>query len=257
MQTRQISLLSAILMLPMLAACLGDGTLDEPADCDATGSQLIDTHCLGCHTKARVGGERGGAPEGLDFDTEADVLRHRDAIREAAIERQSMPPGRPFSTCERETLAAHLRTLDGGECAPSCGGKVCGDDGCGGVCGTCGVAESCDGGRCRERELSYEADVVPIWRAHGCASAGCHGVTASEGLDLRTAGSGYAGLVDRDSRQCKDMELVDPGDPEGSYLMNKLLGVGMCSGTRMPRGGKLSAEQLSVVRAWIEAGAEP
>jgi hypothetical protein len=53
------------------------------------------------------------------------------------------------------------------------------------------------------------------------------------------------------------MELVDPGDPEGSYLMNKLLGVGMCAGTRMPRGGKLSEEQLSVVRAWIEAGAEP
>ena len=36
------------------------------------------------------------------------------------------------------------------ECAPDCTGKVCGDDGCGGSCGDCAVNESCDaGGQCQ------------------------------------------------------------------------------------------------------------
>ena len=28
---------------------------------------------------------------------------------------------------------------DASTCAPACGGKQCGDDGCGGTCGTCGA----------------------------------------------------------------------------------------------------------------------
>jgi hypothetical protein len=33
-------------------------------------------------------------------------------------------------------------------CAPSCGGKACGDDGCGGSCGGCGLDASCVAGAC-------------------------------------------------------------------------------------------------------------
>ncbi|MBP6609233.1 MAG: hypothetical protein KA258_06635, partial [Deltaproteobacteria bacterium] len=33
-------------------------------------------------------------------------------------------------------------------CTPSCGGKQCGDDGCGSVCGTCGAGTSCQGTQC-------------------------------------------------------------------------------------------------------------
>jgi hypothetical protein len=33
-------------------------------------------------------------------------------------------------------------------CAPQCGGKVCGDDGCGGSCGNCGVNQTCQAGQC-------------------------------------------------------------------------------------------------------------
>lgn len=36
----------------------------------------------------------------------------------------------------------------GCDCAPSCGPNVCGDDGCGGVCGTCPDGSTCDGGQC-------------------------------------------------------------------------------------------------------------
>ena len=33
-------------------------------------------------------------------------------------------------------------------CAPACDGKACGDDGCGGLCGTCAPDEDCEGGLC-------------------------------------------------------------------------------------------------------------
>lgn len=41
-----------------------------------------------------------------------------------------------------------------------------------------------------------------------------------------------------------------------SYLVNKLTGVGMCSGSVMPKaGGELAPAQIDVIRAWISAGA--
>lgn len=33
-------------------------------------------------------------------------------------------------------------------CVPNCTAKACGDDGCGGVCGTCGVGTTCDNNQC-------------------------------------------------------------------------------------------------------------
>jgi len=40
---------------------------------------------------------------------------------------------------------------DGGdECIPECGGKQCGDDGCGGECGTCTGGEVCVDGQCQQ-----------------------------------------------------------------------------------------------------------
>lgn len=33
-------------------------------------------------------------------------------------------------------------------CTPSCSGKACGDDGCGGSCGACAAGQSCDAGAC-------------------------------------------------------------------------------------------------------------
>ena len=39
--------------------------------------------------------------------------------------------------------------VTGAPCAPSCGGKACGDDGCGGSCGACGQDSTCDAaGQC-------------------------------------------------------------------------------------------------------------
>ena len=43
-----------------------------------------------------------------------------------------------------DTVVDALAEPDPGpSCAPSCGGKACGDDGCGGTCGECGDGTSC------------------------------------------------------------------------------------------------------------------
>ena len=40
------------------------------------------------------------------------------------------------------------KCLDGGCCVPKCSGKACGDDGCGGQCGSCGSTSACSAGQC-------------------------------------------------------------------------------------------------------------
>lgn len=50
-----------------------------------------------------------------------------------------------------------------GGCEPSCGGRECGDDGCGGVCGVCGDEEICSGaGVCESVGVESEQDVVVL-----------------------------------------------------------------------------------------------
>ena len=64
-------------------------------------------------------------------------------------------------------------------CVPSCFGKNCGDDGCGGVCGTCSNGTVCTGGICSITPLSCIASC----EGKICGDDGCGGVcgTCSNG----------------------------------------------------------------------------
>jgi hypothetical protein len=49
---------------------------------------------------------------------------------------------------------------------------------------------------------------------------------------------------------------VVPGDPDNSYIIQKLEGTAGIEGVRMPAGGPyLTADQISLIRQWIAAGA--
>lgn len=91
-----------------------------------------------------------------------------------------------------------------------------------------------------------------------CARSGCHvGENAPQGLDL-SEGSAYDALVGVASNQVPELELIDPGSPNESYLVIKLEGADrMASGTsQMPFGGPpLSDEKIQQVRDWIADGA--
>ncbi len=50
--------------------------------------------------------------------------------------------------CGWDPDGGHYGCVDGSACVPSCGGKACGSDGCGGVCGTCAAGQVCSAGQC-------------------------------------------------------------------------------------------------------------
>ena len=84
-----------------------------------------------------------------------------------------------------------------------------------------------------------------------CASSGCHGNSAWPNL---SAGQAYDNIVRVESS--RGIALVEPGDPDNSYLYRKLLADADIDGARMPPGGPyLTPDALEVVRAWIEKGA--
>jgi len=71
------------------------------------------------------------------------------------------------------------------ECTPSCAGKVCGDDGCGGTCGSCPAGATCNAGQCL-------TGCTPQCSGKVCGDDGCGG----------TCGACAAGAT------CEDGECV-------------------------------------------------
>jgi hypothetical protein len=85
---------------------------------------------------------------------------------------------------------------------------------------------------------------------------GCHvGANAPQGLRLDAANS-YALLVNVASSEVPSLMRVNPGNPDASYLVQKIQGNAAVGG-RMPLNGPpyLSQAQIDLVRRWISAGA--
>ncbi|HEV7605711.1 MAG TPA: hypothetical protein VGO61_00095 [Steroidobacteraceae bacterium] len=83
----------------------------------------------------------------------------------------------------------------------------------------------------------------------------CHiGANAPQGLRLDAANS-YAMLANVPSNEVPGLMRVNPGNPDTSYLVQKLQG-NNAQGARMPFGGPyLSQDRIDLVRSWIAAGA--
>ena len=91
------------------------------------------------------------------------------------------------------------------------------------------------------------------------ACIACHtdeGRTPSSGLNLKT-GVSIANLVNVASVGKVGATRVVPGNPSGSYLIQKLEGAPDIIGARMPRNGPpfLTTEQIALIRQWIQNGA--
>jgi hypothetical protein len=83
----------------------------------------------------------------------------------------------------------------------------------------------------------------------------CHaGAGAPQGLRLDSANS-YALLVGVASTEVPAVQRVAPGNPDASYLIQKLEGHAAV-GARMPFGGPyLDTATIAVIRQWITNGA--
>jgi len=103
-------------------------------------------------------------------------------------------------------------------CVPVCGAKVCGDDGCGGSCGSCGADETCQGGQCA---------CVPSCDGKSCGGDGCGGSCGSCG-DSEQCQSGQCVC----EPQCGDAECgPDPvcGEPCGLCEAGHACAEGVCA----------------------------
>ena len=88
-----------------------------------------------------------------------------------------------------------------------------------------------------------------------CAVSGCHtGGSAPQGLRLDEANS-YGLLVDQPSSEVPATLRVAPGDPDNSYLIQKLEGTASV-GAQMPLNGTpLPQSTIDIIRQWITDGA--
>ncbi len=88
-----------------------------------------------------------------------------------------------------------------------------------------------------------------------CAVPGCHGGGgAQQGLRL-DPGFSAGNLIGVHSPQNSNLIRVVPGDPDASFLIQKLDGT-QTVGSRMPDGGPyLTTATVNVIRQWIQDGA--
>jgi cytochrome c553 len=118
-----------------------------------------------------------------------------------------------------------------------------------------------------EATLSSIQENIFTPRCVSCHTPGGQGYVETEPspLDLSSAEVSFAGLVNVESVQERCGTSADqscglrvaPGDPDSSYLMNKLTGEGLSFATDpMPQSAEpLTEEEINAIRQWIEAGA--
>ncbi len=92
-------------------------------------------------------------------------------------------------------------------------------------------------------DVDFTRDIQPIFE-RSCQA--CHG-PAQQMAELRVDSkeSLFHGGVSGGS--------VKPGDPEASHLYRRVAGIG--DQARMPMGGELPADEIALIKAWIEQGA--
>jgi len=101
--------------------------------------------------------------------------------------------------------------------------------------------------------VSYANDIKPMLITKGCMSGGCHGDFfpssnfVMEGYDQM--------FVPGDLAKALGMCPIVPGDPENSFLINKL-GPNPRSGDRMPSLREpMSDEEIEMIATWVREGA--
>ena len=88
--------------------------------------------------------------------------------------------------------------------------------------------------------------------------SGCHTGfgTSLPGVQNLTAGNTFTSIVNVPSIEQPSLKRVAPGDPDHSYLVQKIEGAAGISGARMPFGGPFLAQSdIDLVRTWIAQGA--
>jgi Stigma-specific protein, Stig1 len=275
-------------------ACIGAWIESLPAGCETCGGSgcadlVVDpSNCGSCGTTCPTGATCAGGTcscggiqepcDGACVDTQSDPS-HCGACGNGCPPVQVCSLGDCKMGCDGGLTQCGSACVDTdtdpnncGMCGENCGAGLCeaGACNCGqGIdiqtdpynCGSCGnlcaPGQACQAGACTcaATSVSFSATILPIFDAR-CANIGCHRPPmAKEGLDL-SAATAHGALVGVAASQCNDGRLrVAPGDPANSYLLDKMLGVDLCSGSKMPKMGMVPNSEIEAITSWICSGA--
>jgi hypothetical protein len=117
-----------------------------------------------------------------------------------------------------------------------------------GACPDAGSAAPTDAGASAcltAKPRSFTRDVVPLFNS--CAGEVCHSFGAG-------AIAQQVGIPSVEC--CGELQMIEPGHPERSYVLQKLRGNKLCGGSQMPLDQlPFNADDLQVVSDWICQGA--
>lgn len=101
-------------------------------------------------------------------------------------------------------------------------------------------------------EYSITEHVQPLFQNNCSNNGACHATpTNQSGLNLE--GPDYAGLFNRPAQGDPDTLLTSPGNPDDSLIYLKVQDLQRV-GRRMPLGGQLADDQITLIGAWISGG---
>jgi hypothetical protein len=104
-----------------------------------------------------------------------------------------------------------------------------------------------------QRDIFEAADSSGRRNCTACHSSVGRAPSGGMSLDHNVAYDSIVGVAS--SRKTGAIRIV-PGDPEASYLVQKVEGASGIVGVRMPQGGPyLSDGQILILRRWIQLGA--
>lgn len=169
----------------------------------------------------------------------------------------------PFATGLDETLDFHAVWVDprggvwavGGDLSVSLSAGRLGYSGRSTISSVVEDIDRCPPGELRPSStVSFKGQILPLLQRAGCSLSSCHGGPfPPSNYDLRT----YEGIFG-EGVQARSLQTCDvtPGNPDASYLMEKILGSPRIGG-RMPSSPlpMLSEDEIDLIRTWILEGA--
>ena len=123
------------------------------------------------------------------------------------------------------------------------------------ACGTCPPEEMLCDEQCVPAIQATAQSLAEDVFSKSCAFSSCHSeaASASAGLSLHNE-EALLEMIDKASIQDPNKKLIVPGDPASSYLIDKMRGSNLVSGTdSMPPNATLCESKLELVEAWIES----
>lgn len=194
-------------------------------------ADVFDLHCLGCHGSANPA-------QGLDLSPgkALDSLLYRQSLIETGF--NLVQPGDPDNSLLVQKLEGSAATESMPYALPRLPKHK-----------TDAVRNWVAGMATTQQRPTLGYLQTKVFNVN-CALSGCHNAaTKTFGVDL-SPGKTLASLYGIPARQSRTTDLLEPGDPDNSYLIQKL--EGSAAGSQMPFGSTpLAQQQIDIIRTWI------